>query len=746
MKHYIVQTNTLQTLNYINKLNIDINKLQELEAGLGFPGISLEARKKLISGIKNSACICSYFRIGNIIYAQPFGLQPAAQNSETYTTPDVVVIDLTDEFSEKRVPLIQDEGYLLYVSDDTLLFLESLDVKKIHKYYFLISIVFEQSKYLTKPLTLFTGIQLIPSIDVVLKTIISSIFSNDANKLLEYATIRQGNTFYFFTALKEVADFLQIPNTFTYDYNPISYANLFSYSMEDSSDFWIISAVLEINNTRLAAFNHLLGRMIKLYSLDTSNKYYSFLDIGRLFKNPKKLITDDKTNLYIATDVNIAATLVNEKNLNYVLQRTELFFNAEDLKNAADSLKAFQQKEQQESQDYRLLRDKLNLKISNVHNKSFYYNDIEFSKDQITYEDQIFKINSGLTDFFDNYFYKIYQITDRIINRDFIYLVNDFLVSINNIYENATSYTRYSYETVKAVSFFTKRVDHYSPKVALTVGNIPITIEHSCVPSKTVGSEHWSHIVKINGFKINKDDRLACLKAALTYDDLKSYNNFLKLTAKLSLSTQQYLQNGIEVKIENPLDSITIDGIQPDSTIKIKLQFQLGTRGKNLKINNKYFPIHDFNTFVNKFKRESTHKMHITTFINILLDTKLISNITAEDIAHLIQEGALLIKQKTAFITNMLDSLIEKYKIQRVTSNYILLNGKIVTAGFIITTSKNKYIIDTKMHNNVYTYPEGKYLCMIDKGTQTEGLSQLINRILALVNDTKVAHMIETLN
>jgi hypothetical protein len=67
--------------------------------------------------------------------------------------------------------------------------------------------------------------------------------------------------------------------------------------------------------------------------------------------------------------------------------------------------------------------------------------------------------------------------------------------------------------------------------------------------------------------------------------------------------------------------------------------------------------------------------------------------------------------------------------------------------GYIVKGQCREYFIEENIHLDIYTYPEGKHICMVEtkKGSFLPHSDRLVSRILALLNDKKLADKIPTL-
>jgi len=236
----------------------------------------------------------------------------------------------------------------------------------------------------------------------------------------------------------------------------------------------------------------------------------------------------------------------------------------------------------------------------------------------------------------------------------------------------------------------------------------------------------------INGYRINRDELQASLGRAICFDTQDDFNYFLESVSKCSLKVHKYLQLGLDINVRD-----SFEGCQ--CIMKLPLE-----RRKNINylvLSDMEFRIKDTNKVLSL-----QNKHDLLEVITVLLDGKAIEGIEPEDIKGIIK-GA-----KQAFITAVNKSkelLKETEDLFKIKVSTVTLDSGEERNGYIIKGKMNSYLLEFNDKEDeragVYTYPAGKYICIVDKSTSQVGMDKLVNRIYALHNDSLVASQINTL-
>ena len=244
-----------------------------------------------------------------------------------------------------------------------------------------------------------------------------------------------------------------------------------------------------------------------------------------------------------------------------------------------------------------------------------------------------------------------------------------------------------------------------------------------------------STLTYLNDFRINAEELEDCLRRGLCYEKQEDYNAFLKSVSSCSLKLHNYLQNGIDLKLRDQFEGVSIEA-------KLPLE-----RTKNLN----YLVLGD-----NEYKVRNTQKLirlenqgDLLSAVTVLLDPTVVEGIQPEDIKDLIADA------KTAYvdaITKSKQLLEETEKLFKIKQETVTLGNGKTKFGYVIQGKMRKYFVELNGNDierstcGVHDYNTGQYICIVDKSNAQVGMDRLVNRIFALHNDSMLAPQITTLN
>lgn len=491
--------------------------------------------------------------------------------------------------------------------------------------------------------------------------------------------------------------------------------------LKGHQDMGVITDVYEENNFRLfrtifqpsdysyRSAGDLKG-LIRLFPF--SHQHFNYIDVGRYYLN-------EATSGYSFTPTttkakNLGGVIFSDlkpifptkevleesfKKLNSEGGTAQLVSNADldILSRKWSQNKAFQtdQKAQEE-----LLRRKLEVKIKSLKldKASFKLNDTEFFSDYIKYHNQIIQFN------------KIDWISSALLQtlraRDFDRITFDTL-----------------FESFLADIKFAK----YDAPLIGKIGELDITYKQETKTNK-IGISSIRH--NVNAVRINAEEIIECLRRALCYTKSSDYKKFLQTISKCSLYYHHYLANGIILTVyDNFLGE----------NYKLKLHL---TRYKNLnflKFNNKKFRISDSHALI-KLSNESS----LLVVIGKLLSGRVVTDFGPDDVKTLIKEGKKSYEQSELLRKKLTEDTEKLFKISK-SQDIDFDNGISIKEGYIIQGHIRKYALSTSEPYEVFSYPDGKYICMVDKTNSAKGEDKVINRIFALHNDKYIAPQISSL-
>lgn len=242
--------------------------------------------------------------------------------------------------------------------------------------------------------------------------------------------------------------------------------------------------------------------------------------------------------------------------------------------------------------------------------------------------------------------------------------------------------------------------------------------------------------IEINDIRINQSEVSPCLERALCFKKQSDYDSFLKTVSACSLRMHHYLHNGVDINVR---DYFT------NETLQIKFPLVRKKNINYLKIDKDTFRIHDTNKLIKLGDTQSYRRpFDMMDVVNTLVSGDVVEDITIENLKKIIEAGKQAYQDSVNKSKKLLEDTEKLFNIQRQ-KDIQLSNNVNVSEGYIIKGSLRTYCIDAQDRCNVYTYPDGKYLCMVDKTNTQVGFDKLISRLYALHNDHLVVDQIDSL-
>ncbi len=313
-------------------------------------------------------------------------------------------------------------------------------------------------------------------------------------------------------------------------------------------------------------------------------------------------------------------------------------------------------------------------------------NDMTFTCNSVTYNDQVIS-------------HKYVDFSNLFTNRKLSEINFDFVLGsfISNVEE----------------SFVVKKEEFDD----ITIGQIKIDLRLSNDLQRYL----------INGVRINKEEIGDVLEHALCYTNEEDYHSFLKSISSCSLKIHEFLYSGLNIKIE-----------KEDFIFKFKIPLLRKKNIQYLEINDKLYRVKNTSRLLRVTRVED-----IDEVINILTNSDIIKDLSYEELNYVLEAGEMLYKEE---IKKSVDLLNKTEKILGLT--------KTTTAegpGYIVDGKLRSYFVEADLEKigncRVYSYPEMKYICIIDKTPdQQTGVDNIVNRLYALKNDSVLVNQISTLN
>ncbi len=291
---------------------------------------------------------------------------------------------------------------------------------------------------------------------------------------------------------------------------------------------------------------------------------------------------------------------------------------------------------------------------------------------------------------------------------------------------------------VLSKDFFTKltttiMTSYTDMELTGSIGDVNFKIENKV---NVTAAGNTVKLAYMNGTKIKKDEIGEIIERGLCFAEQDAFDNFIKQVGACSLMLHKYLNEGVVLHVKDDYRNTIVD-------FKIPL---VRRSGKNfIVLAGKEYSVADSNRLI---RLEKSNYMHEA--INALLNPKVVRIDGPDDIAHIIRKGSELHQEHKDKNKNLINRVEELFNIKVST---IINNGQ-EQRGYIIDGKLTKYFLDIGRTDKetifdrlrVFSYPDMNYVCMIDKGIDQTGPSNLVNRIYALHNDSMIASEVSTLN
>jgi len=234
----------------------------------------------------------------------------------------------------------------------------------------------------------------------------------------------------------------------------------------------------------------------------------------------------------------------------------------------------------------------------------------------------------------------------------------------------------------------------------------------------------------LNDFRINKQEITDCLRRAVCYTTQEDFDEFISNVSSCSLRFHRYLQTGVDFEVS---------GMRHGEGFAFKLPLE---RRKNLM----YIVLGD-----NEYKVRDTNKLlnmqnlrDLGEIMELLLADKVIEGMTIDDAKSVLRLAKIEFQDAIDKSKKLLEETEKTLKL--IKQENIQMNEISVREGYIVNGKLRQYVVANTEKCEVYEYPSGRYICIVDKSTSQVGKDKLINRLYALTNDQALAQDIHTLN
>lgn len=356
------------------------------------------------------------------------------------------------------------------------------------------------------------------------------------------------------------------------------------------------------------------------------------------------------------------------------------------------------QEQENERAAIKALESKLKTKIQELDDgHTFTYNDMDFTKDSITYEGQC------------------------VISKDVI-IKNVLSEFAGNYSEDHLNFERVFSTWV--TKFVSAAVANQGAATA-NVGDVTIHLEHT---RKAAKDGVRSSFYYVNAQRINKEEVADVISRAICFPTTEDFTRFCEIVASCSLKYHKLLASGLRVSAKDEL-------LGQRMTFKIQLERE--SRKNYVVIDGKRYKVSDTNRLLTLANADG-----MTRVYDVLLDKKVVG-LSGMEINKLLAVGKQALENEKKREEELLQQTMALFNITEV-PEFRVRNGNTIS-GYLVRGAKRDYVVE-KNKLLVYEHPTGRYICMVDKGqNEHTNVARLVNRFYALSNDSRLAQEITTL-
>ena len=453
-------------------------------------------------------------------------------------------------------------------------------------------------------------------------------------------------------------------------------------------------------NYRYRCYNNLSWKII---DVPHDNPAYNYIDEGTYGANfekqiPGKLQFDPTVKSLPKTIDPLKHAISRRKDQIHVFDQ-----NAIDKANKKYMLKVAMEKDNEKTKE--AVKLKISSRIKNIDKQPLKLNEAIFTNEKIEYSGQILKSDEVKIEELLIQLYKFHDLDDINYDRAFEMFITTLIKQVMSI-------------------------DH-DKDVNAQIGDINVTLHRKTGFNKF---NNFYAVYYINKIRINKDEFDPLLQRAACFENVATYNEFLRQVSVCSLKIHGLLDRGIDVTVINPLRR---------ERITLKLELVRKNKRQHLKIGKHTFLIRNTTKIVNLPKKE-----YLDDVIDVLLNPENVKNITPANLKTLVIQARKAYIDAIEKAKQLLETTIDKFNLEKtkvITKNKAyngyIVPGKIKT--YFVAYDQNKHTSNC----SVFTYPDMNYICIVDKTpNQQIGVDKFVNRIYALANDQFLAKQIYTLN
>jgi hypothetical protein len=481
-----------------------------------------------------------------------------------------------------------------------------------------------------------------------------------------------------------------------------------------------IVGILEFNNIRIALIKRQSTEWYKIFIFHHTHQHYNYVDMNRVIvKYPtsyhnNSIIEGKSLGNFIFTDIpcdlpkdEVILNYFGESNRTSDSTETQLLDN-KALQNITRRYLQKQSLADQENEQEEMMRDKVKKKVNLLKDPAakLKLNDVIYKNKTIEYQGQVLKLN------IDNWVHTIFGQLTASYKLDLI----NFDIAFQRFIDYIQMYVKKS-----------------NSEVTGTIGEVDFKLHADVITStkKATNKTTYSTRYFINDYRINGEEVGECLTRALCFTTQEDYNEFLSTISQCSLKIHTYLHEGISFTLS---DDIT------QQVLRIKVILDREKNRHYITLGANRYQVHDIQKLFSL-----SGKGTMLDFIEALLEGSIVSNVKMADVKDIIDKGVklyeLIAQSEEKLITDT-EKLFNLTKMQNIRLN----NNIVVPSGYVVKGNMRTYCVSAVGRNEVYSYPDGGYICIINKSSVTNNSKEgLINRLYALHNDRLVAPHVHTL-
>lgn len=360
-------------------------------------------------------------------------------------------------------------------------------------------------------------------------------------------------------------------------------------------------------------------------------------------------------------------------------------------------------------------------------NQHITINDVNFYRDRVEYDGQVFKSSSTSPE-------------------------HIFKTLLQGLGEDSITFDRFIESFINDICPLRQYNKDYGAASALdvtaTIGEVEV---HYLAEEKTTSNNISAVRHHINGKRINREEVKDVISQALCFSAQRDYDGFIEQVSKCSLKIHNYLSTG--------LDFILLDTFK-DTVWKIKLPIVRDKNKNYIKLGESLYKIKNLNKLITKSNKLMNRwdsqgaNMTLDSFISVLRDDTIVGIKGFKSVGEVINKAKAAYEQA---VKKSKELLANTEKVLGITEQTLEVGGR-NRVGYLITgVSGSQYFVESGddsadgYHNTpypVFSMPTGSPICIVDKssvGAQV-GKDALVNRLFALKNDKFVSTDINTLN